>query len=112
MERGPPKGRRGEARSDIEPDELTWIDSVPVRPARGKRVTIGEYEWVRAAPSGGEPAQFRARFWINNTELVAVLVEETTTRAARGSTDQTLGPCQPRVRMRGRTYLLFVEASA
>ncbi len=75
----------------MEPDELTWIDSVPVRPARGKRITIGEYEWVRAAPSANGPGVLTARFWLNSIELMAILIEEATV-AQGGSTEQPPGP--------------------
>ncbi len=59
----------------MEPDEFTWVDSVPVRPARGKRVTISDWEWSVAAPAAREAAVRSARFWINSTELMAILVE-------------------------------------
>ncbi len=95
----------------MEPDELTWIDSVPVRPARGKRITIGEYEWVRAAPSANGPGVLTARFWLNSIELMAILIEEATV-AQGGSTEQPTDPPQPRVRIGGRSYLLSVRAPA
>ncbi len=95
----------------MEPDELTWIDSVPVRPARRKLITVSEYEWARTAAADGEPARLKAHFWINSTELMAVLIEETTV-ACSGSTKQATGAVQPRVRLGGRSYLLFVEAAA
>ncbi len=92
----------------MEPDELTWIDSVPVRPARRKRITIGEYEWVRTAPAAGEPARLTARFWINSIEVEAILVEA----ATGGSADQSTDSPQPRVRVGGHSYLLCVMAPA
>ncbi len=92
----------------MERDELAWIDSVPVRPARGKKITIGEFEWSEAAPENA-PARRTARFWLNSTELLAILVEETTV-AHGGSTGQITDAPPPRVRIGGRSYLLFVEA--
>ncbi len=80
----------------MQPEEFTWVDSVPVRPARRKRITIGEYEWVRTAPADGQPARLTARFWINSIEIEAILVEATT----GGSTDQSTDSLQPRVRRR------------
>ncbi len=86
---------------------MTWVDAVPVRPARTKKITIGEFEWVKAAPADGERAGLTARFWINSTELVAVLVEDTAPGHG-GGTGQTDAP-QARVRLGGRSYLLLVE---
>ncbi len=91
----------------MEPDEMTWVDTVPVRPARTKKITIGEYEWVKAAPADGELARLTARFWINSTELVAVLLEDTTPGLS-GGPGQADAP-QARVRLGGRSYLLLVE---
>ncbi len=95
----------------MESDELTWVDSVPVRPARRKVITVGEYDWARAAPTDGEPSRLTARFWINSTEIVAVLVENTAA-ADGGTTKQMIEPPQPRLRVGGRSYLLYVEAPA
>ncbi len=90
---------------------MSWVDSVPVRPARRKRITVSEFEWVRAAPAGGEAARLTARFWINSTELMAILVEETPVDHG-GNAEQTTDPPPPRVRMGGRCYLLSVQAPA
>ncbi len=87
----------------MQPDELAWIDSVPAPPARGKQVRIGEHEWTRAPSS----ARLTARFWINSTEVSAVLVEHETPDGR-----STTQPPQPRVRVGGRSYLLFVQAPA
>ena len=95
----------------MEPDELAWVDSVPVRPARAKQVTIGEHEWLRAVPEDGGPAQLTARFRINNTDLVAILVEERTPPPAAPAAPTTGAP-PPRLRLAGRSYRLFVEAPA
>ena len=101
-----------EARSDMEPDDLAWVDTVPVRRARAKRITISDVEWAKAAtPAPGQPAIRTATFWINSTEVMAVLIEETTV-ACDGSTKEATEPGQPRVRLGGRSYLLFVEAAA
>ncbi len=94
----------------MQPDEFTWIDSVPARPARAKRIIISEYEWARAAPAAGEASRLSYRFWINSTEILAILVEETSAHGS--SVDQKSEPTQPRVRIGGRSYLLFVEGAA
>lgn len=94
----------------MDPDELSWVDSVPARPARKRRITVGEYEWLRAAPADGEPVRLTARFWINSTELVAILVEDTTIGVSGGAGQMRAR--QARARMGGRTYRLSVEAPA
>lgn len=95
----------------MESDELTWVDSVPVRPARRKVITVSEYEWARTTAADGEPARLEVHFWINSTELMAVLIEEPIV-ACGGSIKHATAPVQPCVRLRGRSYLLVVEAAA
>ncbi len=92
----------------MEPDELPWIDSVPVRRARAKRITIGEYEWVPTSSTADGRARFCASFLINHTELVALLVEDRSEiRGVRAG--RTSVPPPPRLRLGNRWYLLFIE---
>ena len=108
---GTSQAQRSETRSDVEHDETTWVDTVPVRPARTKRITINEFEWTPTAPADDQPARLTAPFMINNAEFVAVLVEDTTPAHA-ANTGQTTGAPQPRLRLAGRSYLLSVEPPA
>ncbi len=87
---------------------MTWVDSVPARPARTKRFTVSEHEWVRTVPADGQPARLTARFHINTTEVMAVLMEDTAVGRV-GHTPPTAASL-PRLRIAGRTYLLSVEA--
>lgn len=92
----------------MEADDLAWVDTVPIRPARGQRITVGETEWVRSATVSGQPARLTARFHINTTEVMAILVEDT---ALGGTSDTaTTTASRPRLRIAGCTYLLSVEA--
>ncbi len=95
----------------MEPDELAWVDSIPVRASRVKQITVSEFEWLRAAPEDGRPATLSARFRINSTELVAILVEEGVPLHTERAVPMTGAP-PPRLRLAGRSYRLFVEAPA
>ena len=94
----------------MEFDETTWVDTVPARPARQKRVTISEFEWTRTAAAEGEPTRLTACFFLNTTELMAVLLKD----IASGQVDnpEAIAALRPRTRIGGRTYLLTVEAPA
>ncbi len=92
----------------MEADDFAWVDTVPARPARVQRITVGEKEWVRSATTSGQPARLTARFHINTTEVMAVLMEDTAV-GRPGHTAPTAAAL-PRLRIAGRTYLLSVEA--
>lgn len=95
----------------MEPDEFTWIEAVPVRPPRTKRLTFSEFEWSVESPREDGRARLSARFMINSTELVAILVEDTTP-AQTGGTNRTNNTSPSRLRVGGRSYRLFIEPPA
>lgn len=88
--------------------DVIWVDEVPRRRAKAKRVVIGEHEWRQVPGACSRPPCLRASFFVNGTEVVAVLrpVDEPVGGQVESAASWDRAP---RLRIRGLTYSLSVQ---
>ncbi len=95
-----------------DPQDLVYVD-VPILQPRPhetrRRVTVAEGEWTAvgdAAAPGGKDGRLRAEVWVNKVAMLIEVVADDLTDPHRRDAASGARRSAPRLRLRGRRYVV------